>query len=157
MSKSSSTAPFWAMMCHLSTLLGFVMPGFSIIAPLLIWGLKRDEDLLIQENGRNVINFILSFWVYSFGLFAVFLLFFALLIFPFAMLIPSFSPFPTFGFFFYGGCGVIYGILYIIFHLVLPIYGGLKAFNGEIYRYPLTISFLKEPQTNQRGRKLSAK
>jgi uncharacterized Tic20 family protein len=150
------------MMCHLSTFLGFILPGLSILAPLLIWGLKRDEDPLIRENGRNVINFILSFWVYSFGIFIAFCLFFLLMIFPVTMLASSHGYatsnfFPTAGFFFYVVCGIVYGLIYIVFHLILPIYGGLKAFNGEVYRYPLTISFLKGNQSIDGGCKPSAK
>ena len=66
---------FWAMMCHLSSLLGFLIPGFSIIGPLIVWGFKRHDDPLIMKNGRNVINFILSYWIYTLGFIGVCLLF----------------------------------------------------------------------------------
>ncbi|UNM05635.1 MAG: DUF4870 domain-containing protein [Holosporaceae bacterium] len=67
----NSNHSFWAMMCHLSSLIGFLLPGFSIIAPLIVWGLKRHDHPLIMKNGRNVINFILSYWIYTFGLLAI--------------------------------------------------------------------------------------
>jgi len=167
MKKQTCCTPFWAMMCHLSTFLGFILPGLSILAPLLIWGLKRDEDPLIRENGRNVINFILSFWLYSFALLSAFALFFflafALLFFLAVIQISPIASNYMGGFFstgvivFYAVCGIVYGLIYIVFHLILPIYGGLKAFNREIYRYPLTISFLKGNQSIEGGCKPSAK
>ena len=151
MSKSVSQTRFWAMLCHLSTLLGFILPFFSLIAPLIIWGVKRDQDSLVNENGRNVINFVLSFWLYSLVLFFV-----ALFMIPF-LIIPFLNFLFALGLFFWGACGVLYGIVYFFLQLILPIYGGIKAFNGEVYRYPLTISFLKETQAKQKVRKSSAK
>ena len=150
MSTPSTRASFWAMMCHLSTLLGFFLPGVSLVAPLIIWGTKGDQDLLIKENGRNVINFVLSFWLYSLGL--VFIIgFFAIILFIPVTVITnlvnsnSFPPalFLGVGVFFLG-----YILVYAIFHLVLPIYGGIKALNGDVYRYPLTIPFLKQTRAS---------
>ena len=145
--KPGCCPSFWAMMCHLSTFFGFFVPGFSLFAPLLIWGLKRDQDPLIMENGRNVINFILSFWLYAVGLIISFFGI-ALLVFLFMVLsnMSSVNYFPlvtTGAFFFWPICFATCGLVYAFFHIVLPIYGGLKAFNGEIYRYPFTIEFLK--------------
>jgi uncharacterized Tic20 family protein len=34
---SQKNAAFWAMMCHLSSLVGFIFPGFGMIIPLIIW------------------------------------------------------------------------------------------------------------------------
>lgn len=139
------------MMCHFSTLLGFILPGFSLIAPLIVWGIKREKNPLVNDNGRNVINFILSFWLYSLGLFFVFLFIILFLTIPFINIVA------TLGFFFWGSCALVYAVVYFAIQLVLPLYGGIKAFNGEIYRYPLTISFLKQTTPSQKVRKSSAK
>ena len=155
MKKTPST--FWAMMCHLLTYLGFLFPLFSLLAPLVLWVYKRDEDPLIMKNGRNVINFVLSFWIYTLGILAAFIigLFF---FFPALFLYQSwnFHSLPMIeGYFFspliifYGICCCIYAVLYALFHLVLPFYGALKALNGEVYRYPLTIPFLKESELDR--------
>lgn len=143
---------FWAMMCHLSSLLGFFLPGFSIIGPLIVWGFKRHEDPLVMKNGRNVINFILSFWLYAFGLLAIFALFGILVMVPGSMAFEKLM-FPghtyvSFVFFFYGACCLVYLFIYGFFHIVLPIYGGIKALNGEVYRYPFTLTLLKETETS---------
>jgi uncharacterized protein len=151
MAKGQSNGRFWAMLCHFSTWLGFLLPGFSLIAPLIVWGLKRDQDPLIADNGRNVINFILSFWLYSLGLFFIFGFIFLLLMIPFINIMAAL------GFVFWGCCAVIYGIIYFAVQIIFPLYGGMKAFNGEVYRYPLTVSFLKETLPNPKPRKSSAK
>lgn len=159
MSVSSTRASFWAMMCHLSSLLGFFFPGFSIVAPLILWGMKGDQDPLIKENGRNVINFVLSFWLYSFGLvfimgFFAILLFFPTLIISRVTNLDGLMP----GLFVFGGFFfLVYLGIYMFFHLVLPIYGAIKASNGEVYRYPLTIPFLKGTLPNRKSDKSLAK
>ena len=143
MKKQTCCTPFWAMMCHLSTFLGFILPGLSILAPLLIWGLKRDRDPLIRENGRNVINFVLSFWLYSFALLSACAFFFFLAVNQMSPIVSNYTGgFFSIGIiFFYGSFVGVYGIIYLFFHLVLPLYGGLKAFNGEVYRYHLPFHF----------------
>ena len=47
----------WAMFCHLSALVGFVIPFGNIIAPLIIWTLKKDEYPHVNDTvmGRLVI------------------------------------------------------------------------------------------------------
>lgn len=145
----NSNHSFWAMMCHLSSLIGFLLPGFSIIAPLIVWGLKRHDHPLIMKNGRNVINFILSYWIYTFGLLAIFTLFAVCVMLPGSILFQQafmVSAFPSFVMFFYGASAVVYVCVYGFFHVVLPIYGGIKALNGEVYRYPFTLSLLKETE-----------
>lgn len=151
MSHSVRCSRVWAMACHLSTLLGFILPGASLIAPLIVWGAKRNQNPLVEKNGRNVINFILSFWLYSF------ILLFMVMILVGFLFIPIINVFSAMGIVFYVFIGFIYGLVYFLLQLALPIYGGIKAFNGEVYRYPLTISFLKENPSNQMSCKSSAK
>ena len=54
----------WAMFCHLSALVGFVIPFGNIIAPLIIWTLKKDEYPHVNDQGKEAINFQLSITVY---------------------------------------------------------------------------------------------
>lgn len=151
---------FWAMMCHLSTFLGFLIPGLSLIAPIVIWAAKRERDDLVCQNGRNVINFVLSFWLYTLGIGAVILSSLILVWFPVIIMfervsqISQLSPaIPSFYIFF---C-VVYGVIYGVFHLILPIYGAVKALNGEVYRYPLTLTLLKEKDPYPQGKITSTK
>ena len=105
----------WAMVLHLSQLANFVVPLAGIIAPIVIWQINKDEFPSLDVHGKIVVNWIISFIIY----FAVcFLLLFVVIGIPLL---------------------AILGLLGIIF----PIIGGIKANNGEIWKYPLSITFLK--------------
>ncbi|MBH0031694.1 DUF4870 domain-containing protein [Pseudoalteromonas sp. SWYJZ98] len=47
----------WAMLCHLSALAGFVVPFGSIIGPLIVWLIKRDEMPIVDVHGKKALNF----------------------------------------------------------------------------------------------------
>ena len=47
----------WAMLCHLSALAGFVVPFGSIIGPLIVWLIKRDEMPVVDVHGKKALNF----------------------------------------------------------------------------------------------------
>ena len=47
----------WAMLCHLSALAGFVVPFGSIIGPLIVWLIKKDEMPIVDEHGKKALNF----------------------------------------------------------------------------------------------------
>jgi uncharacterized protein len=106
----------WAMLLHLSQLLGIVVvPGAGLIAPVLIWQLKKNDLPGIDEHGKIVVNWIISELIYGI---VCGLLFIAVIGIPMAIAL---------------------GVLAIVF----PIMGGIKANNGEVWKYPLSISFLK--------------
>ena len=114
----SKDARMWAMWCHLSGLAGFlpIVPGIGcVIAPLIIWQMKKEEDPFVDENGKEALNFQISMLIY--GVVAG-LLIFACIGF---VLLPA----------------------VVIFDIVFLIIAALKANKGENYRYPLTIRFVK--------------
>ena len=48
----------WGMLCHLSSLLGYVLiPLGNIIFPLIIWSIYKDKDPFIDANGKESLNF----------------------------------------------------------------------------------------------------
>ena len=103
------------MFLHLSLLAYFVVPVAGIAAPIVIWQLKKDELPGIDAHGKVAVNWGISALIYA----AVCVpLCFILIGIPLAIAL---------------------GVLMIIF----PILGGLKANNGELWRYPLSITFLK--------------
>lgn len=108
-------ARMWAMFLHLSLLAGFLLPLAGLIVPILIWQLKKSELPGIDAHGKIAVNGIISATIYAVVSF--------LLIFVFIG-IPLLSAL---------------GIAAI----VVPIIGGIKANNGEVWPYPLTIPFLK--------------
>jgi len=108
----------WAMFCHLGGLAGFVVPFGGIIAPLILWQMKREESPFIDEQGREALNFNITIVgaTYLLTLVAVFTMFF---FFGF-LLIP-----------------VVFGLT--IAHVVFAIIAALKANEGIAYRYPFTL------------------
>jgi uncharacterized protein len=105
----------FAMLCHLISLLGPVTGVGHIIGPLVIWLWKKDEHPFIDEHGKESLNFQISMSIY---------LLITIALWCFLVGIPL-----TF--------------LIGVADIVLAIIAGLKAANGEMYRYPLTIRFLK--------------
>ncbi len=57
----------WAMTCHLSAFAFAVCPPIGHMAgPLLVWLLKRDEFPLVDDQGRESVNFQLTMTLYFF-------------------------------------------------------------------------------------------
>ena len=112
----------WAMFCHLAGLAGFVIPVVisGIIAPLIVWQIKKDEHPFIDEHGKEAVNFQISISLYMvIGIAA------CLVTFVGAVLIPFVA----------GALGII--------DLVFLLIAAVKANNGEHYRYPICIRFIK--------------
>lgn len=104
-----------AMFLHLSTLAGYIVPLGGLIVPIVIWQMKKDEMPEIDRHGKMVMNFLISFFLWSIvGFLLVFIL----------IGIPVLA---------------VLGILAVIF----PIIGGIKANEGRLWKYPMTIEFLK--------------
>jgi len=104
-----------AMLCHLSTFAGLIIPFGGILGPLIVWQIKKDEDPFINRHGIAALNFHLSMAIYYF---VGFLLAFVVV-----------------GFF-------VLAVLAVT-ELVLIIIASIKASNGEEYQYPLAIRFIK--------------
>ena len=104
----------WAMFCHLSGLAGYIFPFGNIIAPLIIWVLKKDEFPLVNDQGKEAINFQISMTIYIIA--SIILIFLVI--------------------------GIPLLILLGLFDLLMIIIASIKANEGTEYRYPLTIRFL---------------
>lgn len=106
----------YGMLCHLLGLAGYLFPfGGNIIGPLVVWLIKKDEDAFADRCGREALNFQISVAIY--GILAFLLTFIAI--------------------------GFLLLIALVIFQLVAVIIATVKAADGEEYRYPLTIRFIK--------------
>lgn len=111
----SSGAGTWGLALHLSQLANFLVPLAGIIAPIVIWQVKKGDLPVIDAHGKAVVNWMLSAIIYSA---LCFVLVFVLVGIPMLMVL---------------------GLLAIIF----PIIGAVKASNGEVWKYPLSIPFFK--------------
>ena len=105
----------WAVLLHLSTLLGFVLPVLGFVVPIIIWQWKKSELPDIDAHGKIVANAIVSYIIWG----AIALPLCILLI----------------GFFLLW----ILGILAVIF----PIIAALKARDGQVWDYPLCFKFFR--------------
>ena len=106
----------WTALCHASALLGVFLhfPG-HLLAPLIVWLVKRDESPEIDAHGKEAVNFQISMLIYN-AIAAV-------------------------------SCIVLIGFLLLpllwILNAVFVIIAAIKASDGELYRYPLTIRFIQ--------------
>jgi uncharacterized protein len=117
-----SSTQTWEVLCHVAAAAGFVIPFGNIIGPLVVWLAKRDQSAGVDAHGREVLNFQISWTIYGILLAIVGFILSIILV----------------GFLFF----LVIGIGAIAM-LILTIIGTIKASNGELYRYPLTIRFLK--------------
>jgi len=108
-------ARMWAMFLHLSQLAGFALPLAGLVVPILIWQLKKAELPELDVHGKIVVNWILSALIYA--VVCVILVFLVV--------------------------GIPLLLLLAVLAIVFPIVGGIKANNGEAWKYPLSISFFK--------------
>ena len=104
------------MGCHLAGLAAFVgIPLGHILGPLIIWLIKREEHPLVNEQGKEALNFQISMTIYGI---AAGLLMFVIIGF---ILLPAL----------------------VILDVILVVMAAVKTSSGESYRYPITIRFVK--------------
>ncbi|MET4105423.1 DUF4870 domain-containing protein [Hymenobacter sp. UYP22] len=114
MHYSDSETRQWATFLHLSLLAGVLVPGAGFVLPIILWQVKKNELPSIDAHGKMVTNWLISAVIYGavFGLLSFLLIGLPLL-----------------------------GILGIV-SIVFPIIGAVKANEGTLWSYPLTIRFL---------------
>ncbi len=103
------------MFLHLSQLANVILFPVGIIVPIILWQTQKEKIPALDAHGKMVVNWMISSTIYAF---ASFLLMFVLI-----------------------GFLTIFAVA--ILGIVFPIIGGIKANNGELWEYPLTIKFLK--------------
>jgi uncharacterized Tic20 family protein len=112
-------ACMWAMFCHLAGLgwlLWWIMPLIGgVIGPLVLWQIKKDKYPFVDEQGKEALNFQISMLLYC--------------------IVAGVLCFACIGFVLL----VIVGVADTLFAIIASI----KAGNGQHYRYPLTIRFIK--------------
>jgi len=103
------------MFMHLSQLTSLITPGAGIILPIVMWVTNKEQSQLIDTHGKNITNWMISSFIY--GIIS------GILIFAFIGIPMLFA---------LGICSIVFAVI-----------GGIKANEGTIYKYPLTISFIK--------------
>jgi uncharacterized protein len=105
----------WAMLCHLSAFVGYVIPFGHLLGPLLLWLLKGESLPLVNDQGKEALNFQLSMTIYYI---VAGVLIFAII-------------------------GIPILVVLVLFHLIMIIVASVRAKGGERYRYPLTIRLIR--------------
>lgn len=100
---------------HLSALLGCFVPFANILAPLVMWVLKKEDSASVNEHGMDAINFQISLTIYL--VVATIMCLFLV--------------------------GILFIPILVVLSLVFPIIAAVKASEGKKYRYPMTIPFIK--------------
>ncbi|MDB5243148.1 MAG: hypothetical protein JWP57_3773 [Spirosoma sp.] len=54
---SQSDERMWAMLTHLSALPGSFVRIGAIVAPLIIWQIKKDRSAFVDYHGQEAVNF----------------------------------------------------------------------------------------------------
>ena len=137
-----------AFLIHISAFAGFMFPFGNIITPLIAWQTLKDRSTFLDKQGKEAVNFNISYTLY------VFLLTILFIPFAFGSLFNNHRnhlnwnnmninlDFGFDNFYSFLGFGSIAGIIYII-GIALVIIASIKAKNGEDYKYPFTIKFVK--------------
>jgi uncharacterized Tic20 family protein len=142
-----------ATFTHLSTLSQYCIPFGNYIFPILIWSTNKDKSEFVDYHGKQVLNFQLSMLLYSLVL--------AMIAIP-ILIITFFNNIPldtiiheenlienNFSIENITGIVIVAIIAILLFvglkvaEFFLIIYASVKASNGEKYKYPLTIPFIK--------------
>ncbi|MEM6346126.1 MAG: DUF4870 domain-containing protein [Bacteroidota bacterium] len=112
LSEDEST---WGMLVHLSSLSGFFLGFGWIVAPLIIYLVKKEEMPYVEQEGKKALNFQLTMLILSIisGVLTVILV------------------------------GIIGLFAVAVMQLIFPIIAGLKARDGVDYRYPFSFEFIK--------------
>lgn len=105
----------WAMLCHLSALLVYLLPYAHILAPLVLWLMKREESAFVNDQGKEALNFNISMMIYL----TIAALFSCIYI------------------------GIPFLIGLGLFYLIIIIVAAVQANSGTFYRYPITIRLIK--------------
>jgi uncharacterized Tic20 family protein len=111
---SAKDERLWATFCHLGGLGMYVFPFGNVIIPLIIWLIKKDEYPLVNDQGKEALNFQLSIMIYT----IVSLLLMLAVV------------------------GIALLLAVLIFDVVMIVIASIKANEGVAYRYPLTIRFI---------------
>jgi uncharacterized Tic20 family protein len=142
-----------ATFTHLSTLSQYIIPFGNYIFPILIWTSYKDKSEFVNHHGKQALNFQLSLLLYTLILALIAIPIFIIV---FLQNLPMEAVFNDEDFIirnfnFEGNIGlltigatavVLFGLLKVV-EFFLVIYASIKTSNGEYYKYPLTIPFIK--------------
>ncbi|MEO8236921.1 MAG: DUF4870 domain-containing protein [Flavobacterium sp.] len=142
-----------ATFTHLSTLSQYIIPFGNYIFPILIWTSYKDKSEFVNHHGKQTLNFQLSLLLYTLVLALIAIPIFITVFLQNLPMEAVFNDehFTITNFDFEGSIGLLsigatavllFGLLKVV-EFFLVIYASIKTSNGEYYKYPMTIPFIK--------------
>ena len=104
----------WGILVHAVAFSGIVVPFGNILGPLVVWLIKKDESAFVDANGKQALNFQLT-WT---GILVLV------------------------GLTVFVGIGVLLVPIVALAWLVLVVLATVRASDGQVYDYPLTIDLI---------------
>ncbi|PTL75643.1 DUF4870 domain-containing protein [Vitiosangium sp. GDMCC 1.1324] len=107
----------WGMLAHVLTLAPYFIafPLIGFVGPMVVRATKGNESAWVDNHAKESLNFQITLLIgYAVSLGTVCL-----------------------------GVGFVLGIGVALYGLVMTIIAGIKAYNGEVYRYPVTLRLVK--------------
>ena len=105
----------WGMLAHLTAFSGFLIPLGNIIAPLIVWLVKRDQSQFVADQGKESLNFNITVLLAGVVCWALV----------------------------YVLIGILLGVALFFYWLAMIIVAGIKASEGIRYRHPFTLRLIK--------------
>lgn len=115
-----------AMLCHLLGFAGLAVPFGNFIGPLVVWLLKKPQHPLIDDQGKECLNFQITYTLY--GLVLISGLIFSIVTDP-----KAYVRWITL---------LTLVVLFTLVYIILVIIATVKAYQGHYYRYPLTLRLI---------------
>ena len=126
----------WAMFAHLAVFSFLILPVVgNFLGPLVVWLIKKDEMPLVDDQGKEALNFQISLLILGCVLV---LMFFGV---SFVLLLIPFIGWAVLAFLVVAIKAAAWVLVIVV--IAFPIVAGIKANNGEAYRYPFTLRLIK--------------
>jgi uncharacterized Tic20 family protein len=103
------------LILHLSGLAFALVFPLGVVLPIVLWQTQKEKMPALDAHGKMATNWMISATIYGV---VSFVLMFVLI-------------------------GFLTGLAVWLMAVIFPIIGGIKANNGELWEYPLTIKFIK--------------
>lgn len=105
----------WCMLMHFAQLLIFA-GGIGIAVPIVMWAISKDDSRSAARHGARMMNWLISSLIYA----------------------------VVSGILCFVVIGIPLLIVLLVLDIVFPIMAALKAKDGILWPYPMTIKFIKE-------------
>ena len=113
--STSSSVRTWCVLAHATALVGFLVPvAGHIVGPLIVWLAKRQDSAEIDAHGKESINFQISMLIWNIvaGILVLVVI------------------------------GIPILILLHVLNIIFVIVASIRASEGKLYRYPLSIRLI---------------